>query len=183
MLNSCSPREPESIKLKQERLYEEVGDHSTIIFLTFMKHEGKHKGNMSLIMRKGDFCLCENKDADQLGSNCAADQRLCFRYMDSTIPLLSESKISSLWPSSVGQQPGLCETWSETWKTNFLNKAYATVRVRGVVCAWTCVCRTTDCCSGCRRVCGLDADLWLQSDRGLQHFRDRAIYCPLMFAQ
>ena len=29
--------------------------------------------------------LCENKDADQLRGNREADQRLCFRYMDSTI--------------------------------------------------------------------------------------------------
>ena len=40
-------------------------------------------------------CLCENKGADQLRSNCEADQRLCFRYMDSTIPLLSKYKIFS----------------------------------------------------------------------------------------
>ena len=40
-------------------------------------------------MRKPAICICENKDADQLHSNCAADQRLCFRYIDSTIPLLS----------------------------------------------------------------------------------------------
>ena len=29
-----------------------------------------------------------NKGAGQLRSNCEADQRLCFRYTDSTIPLL-----------------------------------------------------------------------------------------------
>ena len=34
---------------------------------------------MSLFVRKPAICICENKDADQLGSNCAADQRLCFR--------------------------------------------------------------------------------------------------------
>ena len=51
---------------------------------------------MSLVMRKPAFCLCENKDADQLRGNREADQRLCFRYMDSTIPLLPESEISSL---------------------------------------------------------------------------------------
>ena len=39
---------------------------------------------MSRAMRKPDFCLCENKGADQLCSNCTADQRLCFRYSDST---------------------------------------------------------------------------------------------------
>ena len=38
-------------------------------------------------MRKPAFCICENKDADQLRGNREADQRLCFRYTDSTIPL------------------------------------------------------------------------------------------------
>ena len=51
---------------------------------------------MSLVMRKPAFGICENKDADQLRGNREADQRLCFRYSDSTIPLLPESKISSL---------------------------------------------------------------------------------------
>ena len=39
-------------------------------------------------MRKPAFCICENKDADQLRGNREADQRLCFRYTDSTISLL-----------------------------------------------------------------------------------------------
>ena len=39
-------------------------------------------------MRKPAFCICENKDADQLRGEREADQRLCFRYADSTIPLL-----------------------------------------------------------------------------------------------
>ena len=71
-------------------------------------------------MTKPDFCICENKDADQLRGNREADQRLCFRYMDSTIPLFSKTKISSLKPSSVAVQPGLCRTWSEIPKTGFL---------------------------------------------------------------
>ena len=50
---------------------------------------------LSRIVRKPDYCLCENKGADQLRSNCEADQRLCFRYSDSTIPLLLKSEISS----------------------------------------------------------------------------------------
>ena len=41
---------------------------------------------MSHVMKKPAFCICENKDADQLHSKCAADQRLCFRYIYSTIP-------------------------------------------------------------------------------------------------
>ena len=51
---------------------------------------------MSHSMRKPTFCICENKDADQLRGNREADQRLCFRYIDSTIPILSKSEISSL---------------------------------------------------------------------------------------
>ena len=49
-----------------------------------------------------------------------ADQRLCFRYSDSRISLLPKSEISSLQPSSVAVQPGLCGTWSDTPKTGFL---------------------------------------------------------------
>ena len=44
---------------------------------------------LSHVMRKPDFCLCENKGADQLCSNwedCEADQRLCFRYTDTVQP-------------------------------------------------------------------------------------------------
>ena len=71
-------------------------------------------------MRKLAFCICENKDADQLRGNREADQRLCFRYLDSTIPLLPKSKILSFKTSSVAVQPSLCGTWSETMKTGFL---------------------------------------------------------------
>ena len=45
---------------------------------------------LSHIMRKPEFCLCENKGADQLCSYSAQliCAFLCFRYMDRTIPLL-----------------------------------------------------------------------------------------------
>ena len=75
---------------------------------------------LSLVLRKPAFCICENKDADQLRGNREADQRLCFRYMDSTIPLQSKFEISSLYLSSVVVQPGLCGTLSETPNTGFL---------------------------------------------------------------
>ena len=65
-------------------------------------------------MRKLTFCICENKDADQLRGDREADQRLCFRYLDSIIPLPPKYKISSLQPSPVAVQPGLCQTWSES---------------------------------------------------------------------
>ena len=78
--------------------------------------------HMSRVMRKPFFHICENKDADQLCGNREADQRLCFRYIHSTIPLLSKYKFLSLWPSCVVVEPGLCQTWSETPKTGFLTK-------------------------------------------------------------
>ena len=65
-------------------------------------------------MRKPTFCICENKGADQICSNCEADQHLCFRYTDSTILLLSKSEISSLYLSSVAVQADLCRTCVET---------------------------------------------------------------------
>ena len=33
-------------------------------------------------MRKPTFCICENKDTDQLCGNREADQRLCFHFID-----------------------------------------------------------------------------------------------------
>ena len=36
-------------------------------------------------MGKPTISICENKDADQLRGNPEADQRLCFRYTDSTL--------------------------------------------------------------------------------------------------
>ena len=64
--------------------------------------------------------ICENKDADQLCGNRTADQRLCFRYMDSTIPLLPKSEFSSLYSSPVAVQPVSWRTWSKAPKTGFL---------------------------------------------------------------
>ena len=60
------------------------------------------KAYLSHVVRKPAFCICENRDADQL------------RYKDSTIPPLSKSEISSLLPSFLALQPGLCRTRSET---------------------------------------------------------------------
>ena len=71
-------------------------------------------------MTKLVFCISKSKDADQLRSNREDGQRLCFRYIDSRIPLIPKYEISSLWPSSVVVQPGLCGTWSETPNTGFL---------------------------------------------------------------
>ena len=57
---------------------------------------GSYKHKMARVMSKPDFCICENKDTDHLHGNRAADQLLCFRYIDSINPLLPKSEISSL---------------------------------------------------------------------------------------
>ena len=44
-------------------------------------------------MGKPTIYIGENKDADQLRGNREAYQRLCFRYSDSTIPLLQVSDL------------------------------------------------------------------------------------------
>ena len=53
---------------------------------------------MSRLITKPTICICEYKGADQLRStcNCEADQRLCFRYSDSTVPPLLKPEISSV---------------------------------------------------------------------------------------
>ena len=71
-------------------------------------------------MRKPDFCICESNGADKLCNNCTADQRFCFRYSDSLIPLLHIAKRSNVYPAPVTVQADLCRNWSETPKTGFL---------------------------------------------------------------
>ena len=46
-------------------------------------------------MGKPTICLGENKGADQLHSNCEADQRLCFRCTDSSLPLFLNPKFQA----------------------------------------------------------------------------------------
>ena len=51
----------------------------------------EHLEYICCIMRKPDFCICQNNGADQLCGNRAAYQHLCFRYIDSIIPPLPKS--------------------------------------------------------------------------------------------
>ena len=73
--------------------------------------------HLSPVIRIPAFCICENRDADH--SNCTGDQRLCFRHIGSTIPVLLKTEVSSLYQSYVAVQTGLCLTGSETPKTGF----------------------------------------------------------------
>ena len=65
--------------------------------LTSITTSDSQKWNyLSRLMGKPAICICENKGADQLRGNRETDQRLCFRYSDSTIPPLLISKISGI---------------------------------------------------------------------------------------
>ena len=44
---------------------------------------------------------------------CTADQGLCFRFIDKTIPLLLQSEILSFQLDSMTVQAGLCQAWLE----------------------------------------------------------------------
>ena len=71
------------------------------IFVTYVTDNSQGVVNKVFVLENEPYELrhekpCETKDADQLRGNREADQRLCFRYIDSTIPLLSKSEISSL---------------------------------------------------------------------------------------
>ena len=59
------------------------------------------ENNISRRMGNPTICIGENKDADQLRSNCA-------------MPLLSKSVVCSLYPSSVLVQLDLCRTCLKT---------------------------------------------------------------------
>ena len=48
-------------------------------------------------MRNTDFCICENKAADQLYSNCTADQCLCFRHTDPSSTFIHNFKLLSFF--------------------------------------------------------------------------------------
>ena len=63
-----------------------------IFFYILLGYEGIH---LSRLMGKPTICIGENKDADRLRGNREADQRLCFRYSDSTIPFLLKCEIVS----------------------------------------------------------------------------------------
>ena len=65
-------------------------------------------------MRKPALFICKF-DSDLLRGNRKADQRLCFLYIESTIPLRSKPDMSSLYCSyTIAVEPSLCLIWLET---------------------------------------------------------------------
>ena len=75
---------------------------------------------MSRAMRKPAFAYAKTKTQISFAVTAKLISAFVFRYIDSTIPLLSKSEILSVLLFSEAVQPGLCQTWSETPKTGFL---------------------------------------------------------------
>ena len=77
-------------------LREYCNDRELYLLVVIAYKNGIYTLYMSRVVRKPAFCICENKDADQLRGNPEADQHLCFRYIYNTIPLFPKYEISSL---------------------------------------------------------------------------------------
>ena len=71
-------------------------------------------------MRKPVYAYANNKGADQPAHPRSLISAFVVRCLDSTMPLVSISEISSLYLASVTAQAGLCLTWSQTSKASFL---------------------------------------------------------------
>ena len=75
---------------------------------------------MSHIMRKPVMPYGNNKGTDQPAHQHSLISAFVVRCLDCTIPLVSISKISSLYVASVAAQASLSLTWSQIPKTGFL---------------------------------------------------------------
>ena len=70
-------------------------------------------------MTKPAFAICQNKGADQPAHLRSLISTFVVHCLDSIIPLVSTSEISSLYLASLAVQAGLCLTWLQTPKTGF----------------------------------------------------------------
>ena len=65
------------------------------------------------------YVICEQQRRRSACAYAQADQRLCFRCLDSVMSLVSVTKISNLMLASVAEQASLSLTWSETPEDTF----------------------------------------------------------------
>ena len=78
-------------------IFTEVKNRCILHGRVFVMVKGKKSiHQMSRVMRKPAFCICKNKDVDQLWSNCTADQRLCFRYHSASL-IQNQASSHLLW--------------------------------------------------------------------------------------
>ena len=63
------------------------------------------------------YAICELQRRRPACASVQSDQRLCFRCLDSIIPILAKSRISKLY--HVSEQAGLSLTWSQILEDTF----------------------------------------------------------------
>ena len=107
---------------KSKYYYSKLIQHLSIFFfcpfLIFFSNIPTLNINLGCFMRKPNFCVGENKNADQL-HRCTADQPLCFCLITtcSTIPLRPESK--TFKPVSIKCTAWFVSNMVKTFKTSF----------------------------------------------------------------
>ena len=70
-------------------------------------------------MRKPVYAICEQQRHRSAYTSAQSHQHLCFCCLDSIIPLVSISKISSLYIASVAVEADLSVIWSEIPEDRF----------------------------------------------------------------
>ena len=106
--------------------------HSAFIFCTYYFKAKPHYSNLSHFMRKPAFAICEQQSRRSACAFAQSDQCLYFRCLDSIIPLVSISKISSLYLASVAEQACLSQPWSQNPKDRF-SRDKAHLRMTAVI--------------------------------------------------
>ena len=97
LINSEQPAPGLQLQVLTGRIAPTTPMGSCLVYVKYEPSENINRADiMSLIMRKPAFCICKNKGTDQLCGNHAADQHLCFRFINSTIPLVPKSEFSTL---------------------------------------------------------------------------------------
>ena len=71
-------------------------------------------------MRKPVNAICKQQGTDQPGHPRSLISTFVVCCLDSKIPLVSTSEISSLYLASVAVKAGVCLTWSQTPTADFL---------------------------------------------------------------
>ena len=75
---------------------------------------------MSYVVRKPVYAICDQQRRRSAAHPCSLISAFVVRCLDSIIPRVFISKISSLYLASVVAQAGLCLTWWQTPKIGFL---------------------------------------------------------------
>ena len=106
-----------------KKIDSQQGRSSSILILIFYSAFWclKHFQDYTIhVMRKPVYAICEQQRCRSACASTPSYQHLCFRCLDSIIPLLAIAEISRPYLPSEAQQADLSLNWSETKKKGFL---------------------------------------------------------------